>query len=191
MIEERVDTKTYTRIAKEEHLLSLSFGTAKRISNTIFEYFEGEISRDTSQLLTIGCDGTTVNTGWKNGIQLQCVICLLHFNELPQRHLFDTLDGLTKGLLNGLFELSVPSESLQKRDITIVEADKKIRRTIRFLESMSTKKGTQMFNAEVAIQSLTFGTINLTNNRKVPSLNQGQLWTCRHQLSLLNITKRY
>ncbi|CAH0562822.1 unnamed protein product [Brassicogethes aeneus] len=54
-----------------------------------------------------GCDGTNVNTGWKGGIirliendikrPLQWCICLLHANELPLRHLLQSLDGDTKG----------------------------------------------------------------------------------------------
>ncbi|GBN19616.1 hypothetical protein AVEN_209229-1 [Araneus ventricosus] len=61
LIEERVDTKRYTRKSKEEHLclieelasryiihLSPSFGTAKQISATIIGYFEG-IPRDLFQ----------------------------------------------------------------------------------------------------------------------------------------------
>ncbi|GBO34888.1 hypothetical protein AVEN_60916-1 [Araneus ventricosus] len=103
LIEERVDTKRYTRKAKNECLclieelgsryithLSPSFGTAKQISATIIGYFEG-ITRYLSRLLAIGCDGTSVNTGWKSGVirrlelklckPLQWVICLPHFNE--------------------------------------------------------------------------------------------------------------
>ncbi|GBM23506.1 hypothetical protein AVEN_153083-1 [Araneus ventricosus] len=103
LIEERVDTKRYTRKAKKERLclieelgsryithLSPSFGTAKQISATIIGYFEG-ITRYFSQLLAIGCDGTSVNTGWKSRVirrlelklckPLQWVICLPHFNE--------------------------------------------------------------------------------------------------------------
>jgi len=55
----------------------------------------------------IGCDGTSTNTGWKNGAikhietrlerPVHRVICLLHFNELPLRHLVETLDGKTTG----------------------------------------------------------------------------------------------
>ncbi|GBN13632.1 hypothetical protein AVEN_173304-1 [Araneus ventricosus] len=103
LIEERIDTKIYKRKAKQERLylieelgpryithLSPSFGTAKQISATIIGYFKG-ITRDLSQLLAIGCDGTSVNIGWKSGVirclelklgkPLQFVICLLHFNE--------------------------------------------------------------------------------------------------------------
>ncbi|GBO38224.1 hypothetical protein AVEN_155124-1 [Araneus ventricosus] len=101
LIEERVDTKRYTRKAKKEGLclieelgsryithLSPSFGTAKQISVTIIGYFEG-ITRYLSQLLAIGCDGTSVNTGWKSGVirrlelklckPLQWIICLPHY----------------------------------------------------------------------------------------------------------------
>ncbi|GBM36679.1 hypothetical protein AVEN_221949-1 [Araneus ventricosus] len=71
LIEERLDTKRYAIKAKEEHLrlieelvsgyithFSTSFDTAKQI----IEYFKG-ITRDLSQLLSIGCDGTSVNIG--------------------------------------------------------------------------------------------------------------------------------
>ncbi|GBN61869.1 hypothetical protein AVEN_129069-1, partial [Araneus ventricosus] len=103
LIEERGDTKRYTRKAKKERLclieelgsryithLNPSFGTAKQISVTIIGYFEG-ITRYLSQLLAIGCDGTSANTRWKSGVirrlelklckPLQWVICLPHFNE--------------------------------------------------------------------------------------------------------------
>lgn len=57
--------------------------------------------------MAIGCDGTNVNTGKYGGIirlleknlqrPLQWVICLLHMNELPLRHLFFHIDGATSG----------------------------------------------------------------------------------------------
>ena len=57
--------------------------------------------------MAIGCDGTAVNTGRKNGVivllekylnrPLQWFVCLLHANELPLRHLFFNLDGCTTG----------------------------------------------------------------------------------------------
>ncbi|GBM05577.1 hypothetical protein AVEN_94839-1 [Araneus ventricosus] len=103
LIEERVDTKRYTRKTKDKHLslieepglryithLSPSFGTAKQIFATVIGYFKG-ITRDLSQLLAIGYNSTSVNTGWKSGVirclefklgkPLQWVICLLHFDE--------------------------------------------------------------------------------------------------------------
>ena len=65
-----------------------------------------------NSLLAIGCDRTVVNTGNKNwiiakvekyvGCPLQHLICLLHLNELPLRHLLKELD---------LAFLAVPLES--------------------------------------------------------------------------------
>lgn len=58
-------------------------------------------------VIAVGCDGTNVNTGLKRGVirileekfrkPLQWAICLLHFNELPLRHIFEYLDGKTTG----------------------------------------------------------------------------------------------
>ena len=58
-------------------------------------------------LTIVRCDGTNVNTGWKNGVirqieicigrLLQRSICLLHFIELPFRHMFQHVDGATTG----------------------------------------------------------------------------------------------
>ncbi|GBM81798.1 hypothetical protein AVEN_145964-1 [Araneus ventricosus] len=59
------------------------------------------------KLEVVVCDGTVTNTGWKNGAihriekhvghPLQWNICLLHFNELPFRHIFQHIDGQTAG----------------------------------------------------------------------------------------------
>jgi hypothetical protein len=61
----------------------------------------------TDQLVAIGCDGTIVNTGVNHGAirlleeqlgrPLQWLVCLLHANELPLRHLLQKLDGRTSG----------------------------------------------------------------------------------------------
>ncbi|GBN06735.1 hypothetical protein AVEN_214987-1, partial [Araneus ventricosus] len=55
----------------------------------------------------VGCDGTSVNTGVKGGIicnmelilnrPLQWLVCQLHANELPLRHLFAHVDRTTTG----------------------------------------------------------------------------------------------
>ena len=60
---------------------------------------------ETDTLLAIGCDGTNVNTGYKGGVirllemeigrSLQWLVCLLHANELPLRHLLQHVDGVT------------------------------------------------------------------------------------------------
>ncbi|GBM99823.1 hypothetical protein AVEN_121189-1 [Araneus ventricosus] len=59
------------------------------------------------KLEVLRCDGTVTNTGWKNGAihrienhvrrKLQWSICLLYFNELPFRHIFQHIDGQTAG----------------------------------------------------------------------------------------------
>ena len=58
-----------------------------------------------NDLIAIGCDSTNINTGWKGGViqyierkinrKLICLICALHTNELPLRHLGISLDGKT------------------------------------------------------------------------------------------------
>lgn len=63
-------------------------------------FVEKEIALDA--LIGICCDGEPTNTGVRNGIlrrfqlhlnrPLHWFLCLLHFNEPPFRHLFDTLD---------------------------------------------------------------------------------------------------
>ena len=59
------------------------------------------------KLKIAGSDGTAVMTGKSKGFvasletligrPLQWVICLLHLNELPLRHVFQNLDGVTSG----------------------------------------------------------------------------------------------
>ena len=59
------------------------------------------------KLVAVGCDGTNVNTGRTGGIirlieeelqrPLQWLVCQLHANELPLRHLLKYLDGSTSG----------------------------------------------------------------------------------------------
>lgn len=86
--------------------MSPKSGSAKDIASTIVSYLIGEeISLE--QLDVVGCDGTNTNTGWKSGAirqlevkigrPLQWAVCLLHFIELPFRHLFQYLDGETTG----------------------------------------------------------------------------------------------
>ena len=61
-----------------------------------------------NKLAVVGTDGTASMTGKYNGCirsleklfnkPFQWVICLLHTNELPLRHVFTMLDGTTKSL---------------------------------------------------------------------------------------------
>lgn len=80
--------------------------SAANIKNGLLECLN-KYKTNIDTLTVIGCDGTNVNTGWKGGAigllethlnrPLQWSICLLHFNELPLRHLLQSLDGETKG----------------------------------------------------------------------------------------------
>ena len=72
-------------------------------------------------LQVIGCDGIATNTGANGGIftlikknlghSVQRVICLLHTNELPLRHLLIKLDDQTLSLnsFNGCLLYTSPS----------------------------------------------------------------------------------
>jgi hypothetical protein len=60
-----------------------------------------------ASLLSIGTDGEATNTGYKSGVisrlerhlghSVQWVICQLHMNELPLRHMIKKIDGDTSG----------------------------------------------------------------------------------------------
>lgn len=79
---------------------------AQRIALEMITYFENN-QIDVSQLSALGCDGTSVNTGNIGGVlthmerylsrPVQRIVCLLHANELPFRHLFRMIDGATSG----------------------------------------------------------------------------------------------
>ena len=66
-----------------------------------------DLGIDLSRLNCCGCDGTNTNTGRHTGViallekklgrQLQRCICCLHRIELPFRHYFINLDGVTSG----------------------------------------------------------------------------------------------
>ena len=86
--------------------ISPESGTAKSITASLVEFFEKN-KIDTEFIEAIGCDGTVVNTGNKGGVitlleqqlkkPMQWLVCLFHYNELPLRHLFKHLDGITSG----------------------------------------------------------------------------------------------
>lgn len=119
LIQEKKENKYYRKTITEEHYvlveepgskyighISPTSGSADSISKSILEFLEDD-SIDSSNLRAIGCDGTVVNTGQKGGVirkleiklncPLQWNICQLHGNELPFRHLFQYIDGSTKG----------------------------------------------------------------------------------------------
>lgn len=81
-------------------------GDAKSVAEGISNFLERKniASKD---ILAVGCDGAAVNTGSVKGVvrllennfgrPLQWLVCLLHSNELPLRHLMQKLDGTTSG----------------------------------------------------------------------------------------------
>ena len=111
--------KHYRRTVTEEHYSLLqepgssylghvtpNSGTAKDIKSSITNFLSlNNIAAD--KLVAVGCDGTNVNTGKNGGVirllevefnkPLQWLICQLHCNELPLRHLLESLDGPTSG----------------------------------------------------------------------------------------------
>lgn len=116
---ESVDGKFHRRITVEEHISLVqepgstylghvmpSSGSAAAIKESIVAFIE-ESHINSDDLMAMGCDGTAVNTGKKGGAirlleehlnrSLQWFVCMLHANELPLRHLFEQLDGVTTG----------------------------------------------------------------------------------------------
>ena len=83
-----------------------SGGLAIDLADSILQFLEAN-NYDLTQLKVVGADGTAHNTGHIGGAitllenrlgkSLQWQICLLHFNELPLRHLILHLDGTTSG----------------------------------------------------------------------------------------------
>lgn len=81
-------------------------GSAKEISNSIISFLTQNLV-DTKDIIAVGCDGTNTNTGHKAGVirrleenfkkPVQWLVCQLHSNELPLRHLLQHLDGVTTG----------------------------------------------------------------------------------------------
>jgi len=78
-------------------------GSSQEIENSFFQL----LSPNLNNVLAIGCDGTAINTGSTGGViarlearlrhSVHWIICLLHTNELPLRHLFNAIDGKTSG----------------------------------------------------------------------------------------------
>uniref|UniRef100_A0A6P7H1G5 Uncharacterized protein LOC114349192 n=1 Tax=Diabrotica virgifera virgifera TaxID=50390 RepID=A0A6P7H1G5_DIAVI len=87
------------------HVSPLS-GSAENIKNAICMFLT-EFNINRSDILAIGCDGTVINTGNLGGVMcllekefgrhLHWIVCQLHSNELPLRHLIEKLDGTTSG----------------------------------------------------------------------------------------------
>lgn len=139
LVIEKIESKHFRRTRKEEHYsiiqepgsiylghVAPKSGSAKDIASTIISYFtEKDISLE--HLDIIGCDGTNTNTGWKSGVirqlevqsgrPLQWAVCLLHFIELPFRHLFQYLDGVTTGPRSFSGSIGQSLSGCEKREV--------------------------------------------------------------------------
>jgi len=111
--------RQHTRWVMEEHIVLVSepnsvylghvtpsSGDAKSIAKCIAEFLQRR-NIASENIVALGCDGAAVNTGAVKGVvhllekefgrPLQRLVCLLHFNELPLRHLMQKTDGVTSG----------------------------------------------------------------------------------------------
>lgn len=79
-------------------------------------------------------------------------------------------------MADGLNELADLSEDLQKRHITLGEADKAIRTTIRVLDSMALQPGTKQEEAALCIRRGIFRDVQL-HSGKVKGIHPGQFFT--------------
>ena len=80
--------------------------SSKAICSSIIDFFS-ENHIDIKDIHGVGVDGTNVNTGIHGGVirlleihlnkPLQWLVCMLHLNELPLRHILHTVDGSTSG----------------------------------------------------------------------------------------------
>lgn len=114
---EEISGRYHPRMEKESHIVVLKEPGSQLLgyikvdaenANTkqkkLCEFFE-EKKLSLTNLIGICCDGEPTNTGVENGIirrfeilldkPLHWFVCLLHFNELPFRHLFNALEMST------------------------------------------------------------------------------------------------
>ena len=113
---ETEDSRFYPKVETEEHYvvvgkpgklylthLSVQDGKGTTIGQALYKAIKNTDLQNT--LSTIGSDGTPIMTGKHRGSiatleellrrPLQWAICLLHTNELPLRHVFKHLDGVS------------------------------------------------------------------------------------------------
>jgi len=113
------DNKYHRKTLTEEHISIIAepgssyfshttapSGSSKDTAESLVASLK-ERNAKTENIKVVGCDGTNVNTGHIAGVirrleetfqhPLQWLVCLLHANELPLRHLFQALDGVTTG----------------------------------------------------------------------------------------------
>ncbi|GBN04898.1 hypothetical protein AVEN_248067-1 [Araneus ventricosus] len=117
LVIEKVNSKQFRKTIKDEHYPLLqepgsvlvdhvapSSRSAQNITNSILSYLI-EIGFLLHDLDVIGCDEIVINKGWKTGaickiekeVKRPLMWGVLHFKELPFRHLFRKLDSETTG----------------------------------------------------------------------------------------------
>ena len=74
-------------------------------------------------------------------------------------------------MFDTLYELSNLSQMLQNREMTIISADKLIRRTIRRLEALQFTLGSKSLEVQTAVHSLSFHSITL-HNQNIVTINK-------------------
>ncbi|GBO04294.1 hypothetical protein AVEN_104276-1 [Araneus ventricosus] len=106
--------------------ITRTFGTSKCIEQAITDFLlESKISKES--LVAFGCDGTNVNVGKYGGVisllekklgkSLQWIICVLHVNELPFRHLFQHIDGSASASIAFSGRIGKDLEICEKRPV--------------------------------------------------------------------------
>lgn len=112
-----IQNRPHPRIIKEPHLVVLREPNSTYIGYIILQGHTADIKKQQlidffeqnniplDSLIAICCDGEVTNTGIAGGIirkfeehlnkELHWAVCLLHFNELPFRHLYDTIESST------------------------------------------------------------------------------------------------
>src|SRR6218665_3056184 len=117
-----VDNKYHIKTLTEEHISIVAepgssyfshttpqLGSSKDITESLVASLK-ELNAKTQNIKVVGCDDTNVITGHTAGFiwrleesfehpvqWLVSVVCLLHANDLPLRHLYEALDGATTG----------------------------------------------------------------------------------------------
>jgi len=76
-----------------------------------------------------------------------------------------------------LEELAITSEALQKRNTTLVYADKLIRLSISYIESMKERKGEKFLEVAKAVEEMKFRSVNLTDNGRMVTICYEQFLT--------------
>lgn len=137
---EKIDKSFHYRMEREPHLVILKEPHSQFLGHTRCEredsetkfndlitfFTKKEICLDA--LIGISCDGEPTNTGILNGIirrferhlkrPLHWFVCLLHFNELPFRHLFNTLEhSSTTGPRSATSQLSKDIATCENRTV--------------------------------------------------------------------------